>query len=233
MFQNILKSPGVKSVVSCVSNSFRTLSSKTSIPSKINLQTSFAQITGKCSLSLYKEPFFITPSCWRVFWYSCFKVCFMFHLSPLSYTISSFFVSVFCAIRVLYTLRVHSSRFALCAEPWDPRLAANVNNFSIKLARMEGSFVWHSHETEDEVFLVTNGTMRMQFRDGDVDVYPGELIAVPAGLEHCPMSVTDYCDVVLFEPSSTLNTGDFEDAEYIHPTSKEGKTLRKDDLTKI
>ena len=98
---------------------------------------------------------------------------------------------------------------------------------------MEGIFVWHSHETEDEVFLVTNGTMRMQFRDGDVDVYPGELIAVPAGLEHCPMSVTDYCDVVLFEPSSTLNTGDFEDAEYIHPNSKEGKTLRKDDLTKI
>ena len=123
--------------------------------------------------------------------------------------------------------------FATITEPWDPRVAANVNNFQIKLARMEGEFVWHSHSDEDEVFLVTKGTMRMQFRDGNVDCNEGELIRVPAGIEHCPKSMTDHCEVVLFEPSDTLNTGDFEDDDYIHPKSNEQKTLRKDTLKEI
>ena len=120
--------------------------------------------------------------------------------------------------------------FRKIAEPWDPRVAANVNNFQVKLVRMEGEFVWHSHADEDEVFLVTAGTMRMKLRDGDVDVGPGEIITVPRGVEHCPSSLTPHCDVVLLEPATTLNTGDFADEEFVHPSSTEGLALRKDEL---
>ena len=123
--------------------------------------------------------------------------------------------------------------FRQISEPWDPRVAANVNDFQVKLARMEGEFVWHSHDHEDEVFMVTEGTMRMQFRNGDVDVHPGELITVPAGVEHCPMSLTEHCNVVLFEPAETLNTGNFDDDTYIHERSKEGITLTKKNLKDI
>jgi mannose-6-phosphate isomerase-like protein (cupin superfamily) len=126
-----------------------------------------------------------------------------------------------------------SAAFANIKEPWDPRVAANVNNFQVKLARMEGEFVWHSHEHEDEVFLVTGGTMRMQFREGNVDVNPGELITVPKGLEHCPMAVTDHCTVVLFEPAETINTGNFDDENYIHESSKEGLSLHKTELKDV
>jgi mannose-6-phosphate isomerase-like protein (cupin superfamily) len=75
--------------------------------------------------------------------------------------------------------------------------------------------------------------MRMQFREGNVDVNPGELITVPKGLEHCPMAVTDHCTVVLFEPAETINTGNFDDENYIHESSKEGLSLHKTELKDV
>lgn len=77
----------------------------------------------------------------------------------------------------------------------------------VKLARMEGEFVWHHHELEDECFLVIRGDMRMKFRDGDVDCAAGELIVVPRGVEHCPVALSETCDVLLVERSETINTG--------------------------
>ena len=77
---------------------------------------------------------------------------------------------------------------------------------------MSGEFVWHHHVEEDECFLVINGRMRMRFRDGDVDCDPGELIVVPKGVEHCPVALSEPCEVLLVERGSTLNTGSAAEA---------------------
>ena len=98
--------------------------------------------------------------------------------------------------------------------PWTPAIAADVGAAQIKLARFEGTFVWHSHPREDEVFVVLAGRLRMLFRDGEVVLMPGELICVPAGVEHCPVG-EDGCRVMLVEPSTTLNTGTVEEARTV------------------
>lgn len=96
--------------------------------------------------------------------------------------------------------------FARIEEPWQPRIAAEVDDMHVKLARLRGEFVWHHHESEDELFLVLSGRLQMRFRDGDVWVEPGELLVVPHGVEHCPVAPDD-CEVLLFERKGTLNTG--------------------------
>ena len=96
--------------------------------------------------------------------------------------------------------------FASFQEPWSPRVAGDINDMQIKLA--EGAFVWHSHATEDELFLVVSGRLRMEFRDQEAQVLgPGEFIIVPRGTEHRPVA-EEPCEVVLLEPKTTLNTGD-------------------------
>jgi mannose-6-phosphate isomerase-like protein (cupin superfamily) len=102
------------------------------------------------------------------------------------------------------------ARLALIDTPWSPRIVGELNGQHVKLARLEGAFVWHRHATEDELFLVLRGTLEMQFRDRSVTVREGELIIVPRGVEHCPRA-GDEVDVLLFEPASTLNTGDADD----------------------
>ena len=95
-------------------------------------------------------------------------------------------------------------------KPWTPAIAAQVGTTQVKLARMEGAFVWHSHENEDELFVVLSGRLRMLFRAGEVVLVPGEMICVPAGVEHCPVG-EDGCRVMLIEPESTVNTGAVEE----------------------
>ena len=97
--------------------------------------------------------------------------------------------------------------FARINEPWSPHVAGDVNSSQIKLAKFAGEFVWHHHDEEDECFLVVKGSMRMRFREGDVDCEPGEFIIVPKGVEHCPVALTDPCEVLLVEQNTTLNTG--------------------------
>ncbi|MCA9688516.1 MAG: cupin domain-containing protein [Myxococcales bacterium] len=104
-----------------------------------------------------------------------------------------------------------TAAFASFAERWSPKIAGEVNDTLIKLVKLQGDFVWHKHDVEDELFLVTKGRMIMRLRDGDVTVDAGEFIVIPAGVEHCP-SAEDECEVVLIEPASTVNTGDAEDA---------------------
>lgn len=97
--------------------------------------------------------------------------------------------------------------FTRINEPWSPHIAGVVNDTDLRLAKLQGEFVWHHHDAEDECFLVVKGKLRMQFRSGNVDCDEGEFIVVPRGVEHCPMTLTDECLVMLVEKSSVLNTG--------------------------
>lgn len=97
--------------------------------------------------------------------------------------------------------------FARFDESWSPRIVGDINEFQIKVVKLTGAFHWHHHETEDELFLVHRGKLRMHFRDRPVDLNEGELIIVPRGVEHMPEALTETCEIVLFEPSTTLNTG--------------------------
>lgn len=100
--------------------------------------------------------------------------------------------------------------FATFDDHWNPRVAGDINNFQVKLVKFAGKFDWHHHDSEDELFLVVHGKMKMGFRDRDVIVGPGEFIIVPHGTEHCPEAIDGECHVVLLEPNSTLNTGNVE-----------------------
>ncbi len=100
-----------------------------------------------------------------------------------------------------------AATFDLVDELWSPKVVARLNDYEVKLARLGGEFVWHSHDDTDELFLVVSGSLTIRLRDGDVAVGPGQLYVVPRGLEHCP--VTDgEGRVVLIEPAGVVNTGD-------------------------
>jgi mannose-6-phosphate isomerase-like protein (cupin superfamily) len=90
---------------------------------------------------------------------------------------------------------------------WDPKIVAELNGQHVKLVKFEGPFIWHRHENEDELFFVVGGEFVMEFRDGMVPVREGELIVVPRGTEHRPVAEREV-HVLLFEPVSTVNTGD-------------------------
>jgi len=96
--------------------------------------------------------------------------------------------------------------FASIATHWDPRIAGELNGQYVKCAKLLGEFVWHHHEHEDELFLVHKGTLRMELRDGDVLIGTGQFFIVPRGVEHRPCAPEEV-ELVLFEPASTLNTG--------------------------
>ncbi|RUV66515.1 MAG: cupin domain-containing protein [Mesorhizobium sp.] len=93
------------------------------------------------------------------------------------------------------------------SDSWSPKVAGQVNNMQVKLAKFAGEFVWHFHPQEDELLFVHKGRLLIKFRDRDEIVDPGEFIVVPHGVEHCPVALDDTCEVVLFEPDTTLNTG--------------------------
>ncbi|HEX6013425.1 MAG TPA: cupin domain-containing protein [Geminicoccaceae bacterium] len=97
------------------------------------------------------------------------------------------------------------------AEHWSPRIAGDVNDCQVRLAKLLGEFVWHRHDAEDELFLVVKGRLRMRFRDrDDAVVAPGQFLVVPRGVEHLPVAEEEEEEVhvVLVEPRSTLHTGD-------------------------
>jgi mannose-6-phosphate isomerase-like protein (cupin superfamily) len=100
-------------------------------------------------------------------------------------------------------LREKFSRFSDC---WNPRIIGEVNDCHVKAVKLQGEFVWHHHENEDELFLVVKGTLRMKFRDREAVVREGEFVIVPRGVEHLPVA-DEEVHVVLIEPKSTLNTG--------------------------
>jgi mannose-6-phosphate isomerase-like protein (cupin superfamily) len=98
------------------------------------------------------------------------------------------------------------SRFS---EPWSPRIIGEVNDALIKVVKLQGAFVWHHHEHEDEMFLVVSGRMTMRLRERDIVLEPGEMLVVPRGVEQMPVAEGE-CHVLLVEPKTTLNTGNLE-----------------------
>ena len=100
-----------------------------------------------------------------------------------------------------------AEKLARIDQPWTPKIVGEVNDFEVKLAWFEGDFIWHSHADEDELFLVVDGTLRMDFRDRQVTVETGGFIVVPRGVEHRPHA-DGRCGVLLFERRGLLNTGD-------------------------
>lgn len=104
-----------------------------------------------------------------------------------------------------------TAAFSTFTDTWSPRIAGQVNNMHVRLVKLEGAFVWHHHEVEDELFYVHKGRLLMRFRDRDELVEEGEFIIVPHGVEHCPTALDGVCEVMLFEPATTINTGNAED----------------------
>jgi mannose-6-phosphate isomerase-like protein (cupin superfamily) len=100
-------------------------------------------------------------------------------------------------------------KFGMFADHWSPRIVGEVNDSHVKLVKLQGEFVWHRHEQEDELFLVVKGRITIRFRDGDVPLEENEFLIVPKGVEHMPVSEEEAW-VLLFEPKGTLNTGDVE-----------------------
>lgn len=98
-------------------------------------------------------------------------------------------------------------KFGKFAELWSPRVVARMNDYHFKLVRIEGEFVWHSHAETDEVFIVVEGEMAIEFRDGRVELKAGEMFVVPRGVEHKPVAARE-CKLMLVEPAGTINTGD-------------------------
>lgn len=92
---------------------------------------------------------------------------------------------------------------------WDPKIVGRVNTMMVKLARIKGEFEWHFHEDEDELFYVVEGELTMHFREKTQHLKPGEMIIIPHGVEHKPAAKDD-CIIMLFEPNTTLNTGNVE-----------------------
>jgi len=99
------------------------------------------------------------------------------------------------------------AKFASFATLWDPKVVAELNGQHVKLAKLRGEFVWHQHAHEDELFLVLRGRLEMHLRDRVLHVGEGQFVVVPRGVEHKPVA-PDEVHVLLFEPASTLNTGD-------------------------
>ena len=93
------------------------------------------------------------------------------------------------------------------SDHWSPKIVAQMNDYHFKLVKFQGEFVWHSHAETDEVFIVIDGYMCIDFRDGSVELKAGEMFVVPKGIEHKPVAEQE-CHVMLVEPAGTLNTGD-------------------------
>lgn len=92
-------------------------------------------------------------------------------------------------------------------EHWSPKIIAQMNDYHLKLAKVQGEFVWHDHPETDEVFLVVHGRLDIHFRDGKVSLNEGELYVVPKGVEHKPAAEAE-CHILLIEPAGTMNTGE-------------------------
>ena len=102
-----------------------------------------------------------------------------------------------------------TEKFSQFKEQWSPKIVGELNGQMVKLVKFKGPFVWHHHDHEDELFYVVKGRFEMEFENETVTINPGEFIIVPRGIEHRP-NAKEGCEVMLFEPGTTLNTGNVE-----------------------
>lgn len=105
-----------------------------------------------------------------------------------------------------------AEKLSLFAEQWSPKVVAEMNDYQFKLVKLEGDFVWHDHPDTDEAFIVLKGSLRIDFRDGHVNLSEGEMYVVPKGVEHKPYAENE-AEVMLIEPKGVLNTGGSEISE--------------------
>jgi mannose-6-phosphate isomerase-like protein (cupin superfamily) len=99
-----------------------------------------------------------------------------------------------------------SAKLSSVTEPWSPKVVARLNDYEVKVAKLQGEFVWHHHVDTDELFLVLSGQLIIQLHDGDVTLGPGQLFVVPRGVEHRPVAAGEV-HAVLIEPAGVINTG--------------------------
>lgn len=109
-----------------------------------------------------------------------------------------------------------AEKFSLVHEQWRPKIIAEVNDFHVKIGKLQGEFIWHHHENEDELFLVVKGVLTIHLRDQDLVLREGELAVIPKGVEHCP-SADREVHLLMFEPKSTLNTGEQSSDRTVQP----------------
>jgi len=109
-----------------------------------------------------------------------------------------------------------TGKFNLFQEPWHPKIVGELNDSYVKLAKLKGEFVWHRHDSEDELFLVVKGTLVIKLRDRDLTVHEGEFVIIPKGVEHLP-AAEEEVQVVLLEPKSTSNTGNIQNERTVEP----------------
>lgn len=98
-------------------------------------------------------------------------------------------------------------KFSRFSKLWSPRVIAEMNDYQFKLVKVQGEFVWHDHPETDEVFIVINGVLDIEFRDGKVTLESGEMFVIPKGVEHRPVAKNE-CKIMLVEPKGVVNTGD-------------------------
>jgi mannose-6-phosphate isomerase-like protein (cupin superfamily) len=110
-----------------------------------------------------------------------------------------------------------AEKFSLFSDYWRPKIVAQLNGQEVKLVKFKGEFVWHHHESEDELFLVWRGRMRVDFRDRSVDLKDGEFLVVKRGVEHRTVAEEE-AEVILFEPAETRNTGNITDEHFTAPS---------------
>lgn len=100
-----------------------------------------------------------------------------------------------------------SEKYKLFNEQWKPKVISEINNYQFKIAKIQGEFIWHTHHETDEAFIVLNGEIKIEFRDGIVTIKKGEMFVVPAGVEHKPSSLKE-SQIMLIEPKGVVNTGE-------------------------
>lgn len=100
-----------------------------------------------------------------------------------------------------------AEKFGKFTEHWSPKVIGQVNDLHIKIAKIKGEFVWHSHDDTDELFMVNRGRLTIRYRDGEASLGPGDIHVVPKGVEHLPVAEEE-CEIIMIEPAGTLNTGD-------------------------
>ena len=99
-----------------------------------------------------------------------------------------------------------TEKFSLISDQWDPRIIAQLNDYHLKIAKIQGEFVWHSHPETDEVFLVVDGILTLHLRERELTLNSGELCVIPRGVEHKPAAKGE-CQILMIEPAGTVNTG--------------------------
>ncbi|MCD4672471.1 MAG: cupin domain-containing protein [Anaerolineaceae bacterium] len=102
-----------------------------------------------------------------------------------------------------------AEKFRLFDEQWSPKIIGEMNDSYVKIAKLEGAFVWHQHDNEDEMFMIIKGKLLIRLRDRDLWINEGEFVVIPRGVEHCPVAEEEVY-LMMLEPKTTVNTGNVE-----------------------